>query len=211
MKTAMLAATTLPILLLNDGCGLLRSDDRTWVDRSTINVVDAKRGDFMLRQGGDGVLKPDQMAELEVSLSDAQADDVQLGQPAVVKIGIAKISGKVTKIDAPKRVGTNQVTRQVVVALPAVPKDAQPGSKLEGRIDVMTIKDAIYVPRPALAPAQTLLYRLNSDQTSADPVKVEYGRIGIEYAEILSGLSPGDRVIRSITAQYEPFGKISLR
>jgi hypothetical protein len=42
-----------------------------------------------------------------------------------------------------------------------------------GRIDVVTVKDAIYIPRPALAPAQTWLYRLNSDQTGAAPVQVE--------------------------------------
>jgi hypothetical protein len=43
--------------------------------------------------------------------------------------------------------------------------------------------DALYILRPVLAPAQ----------------------------QIRSGLSPGDRVIVSITAQHEPFGKIALR
>jgi len=211
MKMAMLATTTLPLLLLSIGCDLFSRPDPPEVERSTITVGEVKRGDFMLRQGGDGVLKSDLTAELNVSLTDAQVDDVQLGQPAVVKIGIAKVAGTVTRIDAPTGVGTNQVTRRVIVALPAFPKDAHPGTDVDGRIDVLAVKDAIYVPRPVLAPAQTILYRLNSDQTSATPVKVEYGRIGIEYAEIRSGLSPGDLVIRSITAQYEPFGKISLR
>jgi hypothetical protein len=31
--------------------------------------------------------------------------------------------------------------------------------------------DAIYIPTPVLAPVQTMLYRLNSDQTTATPVK----------------------------------------
>lgn len=168
----------------------------------------------MLRQGGDGVLKPDQTAELDVDLTEPEIDDLQLGQPAVVRFGGEggmKVAGKVTRIDTPKQVGKDQGSRRVIVTLAGVPKDVHPGSELEGRIDVATLKDAIYVTRPVLAPVQTLLYRLNSDQTSAVPVKVEYGRIGIEYAEIRSGLNPGDRVIVSITAQYEPFGKISLR
>jgi hypothetical protein len=210
MKTAMLAAISL-LLLLSAGCDSLGRPDPLDVERSSIVVGEVKRGDFMLRQGGDGVLKPDQMAEVVVSLTNAQVDDVHPGQPAVVKIGDAKVSGKVTKIDPPERVGENQVNRRVTVALSAVPNDAKPGAAVEGRIDVMPVKDALYITRPALAPAQTLLYRLNADQTTAAPVKVEYGRLGIEYAEILSGLSLGDHVIVSITAQYEASGPISLR
>jgi multidrug efflux pump subunit AcrA (membrane-fusion protein) len=212
MKKAVLAATTLLLLLLNAGCGLMRPDT-TEVDRSTIIVGEAKRGDFVLREGGDGVLTSDQTAELDVYLLEQQ-DDVQLGQPAVIRIGGeggVKTAGRVARVDAPKPFAKDQITRRVLVALTDVPQDAHAGTEVEGRIDVATIQDAIYVPRPALAPVQTLLYRLSPDQTSASPVKVEYGRIGIEYAEILSGLNPGDRVIRSITAQYEPFGKISLR
>lgn len=213
MRKAMLAATTLPLSLLSVGCDLLLRPDTTEVERSTIIVGEVKRGDFVLREGGDGVLTLDQTAELDVSLLEQQ-DDVQLGQPAVVRIGGeggVKVAGKVTRIDAPKHFAKDQITRRVIVTLTGVPKEAHAGSEVEGRIDVANVKDAIYVPRPALAPVQTLLYRLSPDQTSATPVKVEYGRIGIEYAEIRSGLNPGDRVIRSITAQYEPFGKISLR
>jgi hypothetical protein len=209
MKTAMLAATILP-LLLSDGCEIPVRPLPPRVERSSIVVSEVKRGDFMLRQGGDGVLKPDQTAELVVSLTNAQVDDVHPGQAAAVKIGDAKVSGKVTRIDAPERVGPNQVNRRVTVALSAVPND-KPGSAVDGRIDVMPVKDALYITRPALAPAQTLLYRLSADQTSAAPVKVEYGPLGIEYAEILSGLSPGDQVIVSITAQYEASGPISIR
>jgi multidrug efflux pump subunit AcrA (membrane-fusion protein) len=68
----------------------------------------------------------------------------------------------------------------------------------------------VYIPTPVLAPAQTLLYRLNSDQTSAVPVKVEYGSIGPDEVEIRSGLNPGDRVIVSSTAVYEASGKIAI-
>jgi HlyD family secretion protein len=119
------------------------------------------------------------------------------------------VPGKVIRIDSPKQIGTVAIT-PVIVALD-VPHDTQAGAEVTGRIDVVTVKDAIYIPRPALAPAQSLLYRLNSDQTGATPVQVEYGRLGADVAEIRSGLSPGDRVIVSSTAQYEPFGKIALR
>jgi hypothetical protein len=206
MKKAMLAATTL-LVLLSGGCGVGRPDPPE-VDRSTISVGEAKRGDFLLRVGGDGVLISDRTAEVDVPPGQ-QIADVQLGQPAVVQIGSTIVSGKVIRIDSPKQIGTVAVT-PVIVAL-AVPHDTQPGAGVTGRIDVVTVKDAIYIPRPALAPAQTLLYRLNSDQTGAAPVQVEYGRLGADVAEIRSGLSPGDRVIVSITAQYEPFGKIALR
>jgi hypothetical protein len=67
------------------------------------------------------------------------------------------VSGKVIRIDSPKQIGTVAIT-PVIVALD-VPHDMQPGAEVWGRIDVMTVKDAIYIPRPALAPAQTLLYR----------------------------------------------------
>ena len=134
---------------------------------------------------------------------------MQLGQPAVVQIGSAMVYGKVIRIDSPRQIGTVAIT-PVIVALD-VPHDTQPGAEVTGRIDVVKVKDAIYIPRPALAPTQTLLYRLNSDQTGAAPVQVEYGRLGADVAEIRSGLNPGDRVIVSDTAQYEPFGKIALR
>jgi HlyD family secretion protein len=178
------------------------------VDRSTISVGEAKRGDFLLRVGGDGVLISDRTAELDVPPGQ-QIAEVQLGQPAVVQIGSTIVSGKVIRIDSPKQIGTVAIT-PVIVALD-VPHDTQPGAEITGRIDVVTVKDAIYIPKPALAPAQTLLYRLNSDQTGAAPVQVEYGQLGADVAEIRSGLSPGDRVIVSSTAQYEAFGKIALR
>jgi len=206
MRKAMLTATTL-LVLLSAGCGVGRPDPPE-VDRSTIRVGEAKRGDFLLRVGGDGVLISDRTAEVDVPPGQ-QIAEVQLGQPAVVQIGSTIVSGKVIRIDSPKQIGTVAIT-PVIVALD-VPHDTQPGAEITGRIDVVTVKDAIYIPRPALAPAQTLLYRLNSDQTGAAPVQVEYGQLGADVAEIRSGLSPGDRVIVSSTAQYEPFGKIALR
>jgi HlyD family secretion protein len=198
------------MIFLSAGGDLLRPDI-TEVERSTITVGEVKRGDFLLRVGEDGVMLSQQTAELDVSLPAKQIGDVQLGQPASVKLGGVKFPGKVTRIDSPRQISTDQVIVPVIVALADVLKDAHSGSQIEGRIDVMTIKDALYVPSPVLAPAQTSLYRLNSDQTSANPVKVEYGRIGTDLTEIRSGLNPGDRVIVSITAQYEPFGKIALR
>jgi hypothetical protein len=206
MRKVMLTATTL-LVLLSAGCAVGRPDPPE-VDRSTISVGEAKRGDFLLRVGGDGVLISDRTAEVDVPPGQ-QIADVQLGQPAVVQIGNTIVSGKVIRIDSPKQIGTVAIT-PVIVALD-VPHDTQPGAEVTGRIDVVTVKDAIYIPRPALAPAQSLLYRLNSDQTTAAPVQVEYGRLGEDVAEIRSGLSPGDRVIVSSTAQYEPFGKIALR
>jgi hypothetical protein len=113
----------------------------------------------------------------------------------------------VLRIDPPKQSGTIAVTA-VIVALDGVFKDGRPGSAIEGRIDAVTLKDVIHIPAPALA--QTLLYRLNSDRTSAVPVKVEYGRLGADEAEIRGGLNPGDRVIVSSTAVYEASGKITI-
>ncbi len=208
MKKAALAAITI-LMLLSVGCDLARQPDIPAVARSTIRVGEAKRGDFLLRSGGEGVLTSDQTAELEVQ-PERQASDVQIGQPAVVRIGRIEVAGKVIQIDPPRLSGRAQVV-PVIVALAGVPKDAQRGSPVTGRIDAMTLRDAIYIPTPDLAPAQTLLYRLNPDQPTGTPVRVEYGRIGIDLAEIRSGLNPGDRVIVSITAQYEAFGRISLR
>jgi hypothetical protein len=202
----MLTATTL-LVLLSAGCAVERPDPPE-VDRSTISVGEVKRGDFLLRVGGDGVLISDRTAEVDVPPGQ-QIADVQPGQPAVVQIGSTTVPGKVIRIDSPKQIGTVVIT-PVIVALD-VPHDTQAGAEVTGRIDVVTVKDAIYIPRPALAPVQTLLYRLNSDQTGAAPVQVEYGRLGVDVAEIRSGLSPGDRVIVSTTAQYEAFGKIALR
>jgi HlyD family secretion protein len=206
MRKAIFAATTFPLLLTVACVDLKPAPPK--VARSTIWVAEAKRGDLLLRLGGDGVLISDRTAELDIPPQQS-IRDVQVGQPADVNFAGIKIAGKVLRIDSPKPSGTISVT-PVIVALDGAFQDAHAGSAIEGRIDAVTLKDVIYIPAPVLAPAQTQIYRLNSDQTAADPVKVEYGRLGADNVEIRSGLNPGDRVIVSSTAVYEASGKIAI-
>jgi multidrug efflux pump subunit AcrA (membrane-fusion protein) len=176
------------------------------VHRDAIWVEAVKYGDMPILVRASGTVTAASTAELKVA--EAQATLVQNGQAATVELrrGII-VAGKVTRVDS--YVGNGIVT--VVVDLQA-PAPEFRGEPVDGSIRVRTLKNVIYVGRPAAAPSrgESALFKVQSDGSYASRVKVQLGEQSVSSVQILDGLQPGDRVILSDMTSYNSFERIRL-
>jgi HlyD family secretion protein len=83
--------------------------------------------------------------------------------------------------------------------------------EVEGVIRIQTLNDVMYVGRPAAkSGSETTLFRLESDGSHAQRVKVRFGASSVSSLQILEGLQPGDHVILSDMTKYDGSDRIRL-
>jgi HlyD family secretion protein len=146
----------------------------------------------------------------EVKVSETQAKDIQLGQPASVDTRNGIVEGKVARIDPSVQNGT----RTVDVSLPdELPRGAVPDMSVEGTIELERLNDVLYMGRPAFGQEQSVitLFKISADGSEAERVQVKLGKNSVNTVEVLSGLSVGDQVILSDMSAYDAFDRIRLR
>ena len=150
-------------------------------------------------------------AKLEVPASEAA--EVATGQ--LVELALDTGSGHhlpavVTRVSPSVEGGTVTVDAEPKGLLPA---DARPNLAINGLILVTTLKDAIYVERPAYsASGKTMtLYRLIHGGSAAIPVSVRFGRASSNAIQVLEGLKPGERVIVSDTSGFSGAPRVRIR
>lgn len=173
------------------------------VQRSSIWVDTVKKGPMARAVRGQGPLVRDNA--LEINIPAAQAQEIQLGQPADIDTGgSGLVKGKVTRI-FPVANGVTKVELQAEKPLPEAPM-------LDAIVQIETIPDVLYVGRPAgAAQSEGMLFKLDADGKNARKVNVRYGRTSVNTIEIVSGLQPGDRVILSDTSAFAARDTVRLQ
>lgn len=154
------------------------------------------------------VVQPNHLiAELKVS--ETQARDVQIGQPALIDTHNGTVSGTVMRVDPGVQNGT--VTVDVRLA-DDLPKGARPDLSVDGTIDLERLDDVIYVGRPAFGQENSAitLFKLDPDQRGAARVTVKVGRASVNAIQVLQGLHEGDTVILSDMSRYDNTDRIRL-
>lgn len=154
------------------------------------------------------IAEPGQLiAELRVP--ETQANDIQLGQPAVVDTRNGKVPGHVVRIDPAVVSGTVQVDVDFDQVLPA---GARPDLSVDGVIEIERLDDVLFMNRPAYGqPGGTAsLFRVSADGTQAHRVSVELGRASVSVIEVRGGLSEGDEVILSDTSEWDRYDRLEL-
>lgn len=176
------------------------------VRRDAIWVDTVKYGDFPIMVRALGTITTPSTAELKVAVS--QANLVQNGQSASIELrrGIT-IAGKVTRIDSYTVNGTVTVTVELQSPVPEFAR--QP---VDGIIRIKTLNNVVYVGRPAVAQSDTenTLFKVESDGSHVERVKVQFGAHSVTSVQILEGLQPGDRVILSDMTKYDGYDRIRL-
>jgi beta-lactamase regulating signal transducer with metallopeptidase domain len=177
------------------------------VARDTVWFDTVKYGDLPIMVRALGSMTTPSTAELKVAASEANL--VQIGQSASVDLhhGIT-VAGKVTRIESNAVNGT--VTVAVEVQTPVPEFAAQP---LDGIIRIRTLHDVVFVGRPALCQpdSEGTLFEVESDGSHAKRVKVRFGAISYDAAQVLGGLQPGDHVILSDMSKYDGYDRIQLK
>jgi HlyD family secretion protein len=154
------------------------------------------------------VIIPNQL-KASLQISETQANNIQLGQPAEIDTHNGIVPGHVTRIDPSVLNGT----RTVDVSLDGpLPPGAVPELSVDGTIDLAQLHDVLHVGRPAFGNADSTisLFRINPDGKTATRVQVKVGQASVTEMQILSGLHEGDRVILSDMSRYDNTDEVRL-
>ncbi|HET9947340.1 MAG TPA: HlyD family efflux transporter periplasmic adaptor subunit [Longimicrobiales bacterium] len=146
----------------------------------------------------------------EIRITQTQAQDIALGQKALIDTRTDTIIGQVTRIDPAVRNGTVTID----VSLPAsLPPSARPDLSVDGNVIIEQLDDVTYVGRPTYgqANARITLFKLTPDGEYADRVTVQLGATSVNEVQILEGLAPGDVVILSDMSRWDGFDRVRLR
>ena len=132
----------------------------------------------------------------ELSISETQAKDIQIGQPVSVDTRNGVVAGTVSRIDPAVRGGSVTVDVRFTEALPP---GARPDLSVDGTIVLEKLEDVVYVGLPVQGQAnsQISLFKISADGKTAERVKVRLGNTSVNTVEVLEGLKPGDQVILS--------------
>jgi len=145
----------------------------------------------------------------QVKITETEAKDIAIGQPASIDTRNGVIPGKVTRIDPSAVNGTVTVDVKLEGALPA---GARPDLSVDGTIDIERLADVVYVGRPTVGqPHSTVtMFRYDLDGKTATRVTVKLGRASVNTIEVLDGLKVGDRVILSDMSAQDSHDRIRL-
>ena len=144
-----------------------------------------------------------------IRVPEYQAKDVQIGQVAEIDTRTAVVKGKVVRVEPNVENGTVAVD----VFLPGeLPKGSRPDLTVEGRIELEVLTDVVFMGRPAFgrADSSASIFRFRPDSEEAERTQVNFGRTSVSTIEIVSGLSPGDRVILSDTSEWDDYDRIRV-
>jgi HlyD family secretion protein len=155
------------------------------------------------------VVQPDQL-KAALKISEVQARDIAIDQPAQVDTHNGVVQGKVMRIDPAVVNGTVTVDIELTGSLAST--GARPDLSIDGTIDLDRLSNVLYVARPASANenASSSLFRLDPGGKTATRVPVKYGKASVNSIEILSGLKSGDEVILNDLSRWDSENKIKL-
>ncbi len=145
----------------------------------------------------------------ELQIPETQAQDVQLGLPAVVDTRNGVVSGKVVRIDPAAREGTVTVDVRFTEKLPP---GARPEQNIDGTIQIDRLDNVLKMGRPVFGQPDTTIriFRLQKDGEEAVRVPVRMGLTSVTTIQVVEGLEEGDRVILSDTSELDEFDRIRI-
>ena len=154
------------------------------------------------------VVEPDHlMAALKIS--ETQARDVQIGEPAAIDTHNGVVGGTVMRVDPAVQNGTVTVDVKLIGELP---KGARPDLSVDGTIDLERLDNILYVGRPAVGQENSTLslFKLSTDGKQASRVSVKVGRASVNSIQVMEGLREGDTVILSDMSRWDNTDRVRL-
>jgi multidrug resistance efflux pump len=146
----------------------------------------------------------------EIRIPQTQAQDIVVGQRALIDTRTDTIMGQVTRIDPAVRNGTVTID----VTLPEeLPPSARPDLSVDGNVVIERLDDVTHVGRPTFGQAnqRVSIFKLVEDGAYAERVQIQLGVSSVNEIEVRDGLVPGDVVILSDMSQWDGFDRVRIR
>jgi HlyD family secretion protein len=146
----------------------------------------------------------------EIRITQTQAQDIVLGQVAMIDTRTDTIQGYVARIDPAVRSGT--VTIDVSLP-PDLPPSARPDLSVDGNVIIERLDDVTYMGRPTFGQAnqRVSIFKVTADGGFADRVTIQLGANSVNDIEVEEGLVAGDVVILSDMSRWDGFDRVRLR
>lgn len=145
----------------------------------------------------------------EIRISQTQAEEIRVGQPAEIDTRSDTIMGTVSRIDPAVRGGTVTID----VKLPEnLPGSARPDLSVDGNVIIERLDDVTHVGRPTFGqPNQRVsIFKLTPDGEYADRVTVQLGASSVNDIQVIEGLQEGDVVILSDMSRWDGFDRVRI-
>ncbi len=142
---------------------------------------------------------------------EAKTDKLRLGQPAKITVeGLPghEFTGKVTKIgvvaDTQNRwLNPDLKEYETEVAMDPADVPLKPGVTAHVEILVETVENSLAVPVQSVYAKAGRRYVFGEEGGETIPVEVKLGAIGTEWAEIIEGLSSGERILMAFSDEQK--------
>ena len=146
----------------------------------------------------------------EIRITQTQAQDITIGQTALIDTRTDTIEGRVTRIDPAVRNGTVTID----VSLPQdLPPSARPDLSVDGNVIIDRLDDVTFVGRPTFGQpnSQVSIFKVTPDGEYADRITIRLGVSSVNDIQVLEGLQEGDVVILSDMSRWDGFDRVRLR
>ena len=155
---------------------------------------------------GDNIEKTDDIIylidetayEIEVSVSEVDCMEVEVGQEAEVELDILDnevFTGKVAEVANYAIAESNVVTVPVTIRMDEVSKFFKPGFSASAEIIISSAENILLVPVTSLATMGRSSVVLKVEGGKAVPTPVKTGISDSYYLEVIEGLKEGDKII----------------
>lgn len=155
---------------------------------------------------GDNIEKTDDIIylidetayEIEVSVSEVDCMEVEVGQEAEVELDILDnevFTGKVAEVANYAIAESTVVTVPVTIRMDEVSKFFKPGFSASAEIIVSSAENVLLVPVTSLATMGRSSVVLKVEGNKAVPTPVKTGISNSYYLEVIEGLKEGDKII----------------
>ncbi len=146
----------------------------------------------------------------EIRISQTQAQEIVVGQQALIDTRTDTIMGQVSRIDPAVRQGSVTIDVSLPTDLPA---SARPDLSVDGNVIIDRLDNVLHISRPSFAQAnqRASLFRLTPDGQYAERVQVMFGASSVNDMEVLEGLQVGDIVLLQDMSQWDGYDRVRLR
>jgi len=173
--------------------------------KEAISVHQVRRGNMPLRQNFPGSVTALNPPTVTVTLPASTAGAVRVGQKASLQIKPPIIlNGRVARVGS--------MTAEIELTDSLGPGTGV-GTPLAAMIEIGEARDIVFFDRPADARpnSEANVFLIEPDGQHAKRVAIRYGRISGPQIEIVSGISPGDRVIVTDMSNFASYTRVTLK